>query len=540
VGRLVDRDVARVSPATFVFWGLLSITIFAVAARFVRQPYPIVMLAGGILLAFIPGLPMISLEPDVVFLVILPMLLFGAGWTTDFREFRTYLKPILWLALGLVGITTVVVAYVAHAWLGLPLAAAFVLGAVVSPSDTVAMEAIAEAVPFPRAALAILSGESLVNDAAALVIYAFSVAAVSSGTFAPGAALIQLVYVSLVGVTIGIAVAAFSAWLLVSLRRSGLADQVVTVLFSITTPFLVYLLAQSVNASGVLASVAAGIFLSARAGQLFDAQSRIAASGVWELVTFLLNGFAFILIGLQLPSIFGLLGAYSPLTLAGYGLGISLVVILVRFAALLPAALLRSRSSKREGTMFDWRQAFLIGWCGMRGIVTLATALAVPATTANGQPFPGRALILFVAFAVILTTLVVQGLSLPLVAARIHGAGDDDAPAIASARARTAQAARTKLQELELAFETTQQWEIASRLIAMLEQRMRFANGELDAVEGERSPVESERELRLELYAAERAMLVQMRKAGEISDRVYRHVQWEIDLAQSQLQHFTG
>jgi CPA1 family monovalent cation:H+ antiporter len=401
------------------------------------------------------------------------------------------------------------------------------------------MEAIAEAVPFPRAVLAILSGESLVNDAAALVIYAFSVAAVSNGTFAPGAALLDLLYVSVVGVAIGIAVAALNAWLLGALRRSGVADQVVTILFSVTVPFLVYLAAQSVNASGVLAAVAAGIFLSSRAGQLFDAESRIAASGVWETVTFLLNGFAFILIGLQLPSIFGLLRSYSPLTLAAYGLGISLVVIVVRFAVILPAALLRSRQAKAEGAPFDWRQFFLVGWCGMRGIVTLATALAVPMTTAGGQPFPGRALILFVAFAVILTTLVVQGLSLPFVASRIHDADGDDAPAIALARARTAQAARARLQELELEFETTQEWEIASRLIAMLEQRVRFADGSLDALEGERSPVESERELRLALHDAERAMLTQMRRAGEINDRVYRHVQWEIDLAQSQLQHFT-
>jgi CPA1 family monovalent cation:H+ antiporter len=343
-----------------------------------------------------------------------------------------------------------------------------------------------------------------------------------------------------VGVAIGLAVAAFSAWLLTSLRRSGLADQVVTVLFSITTPFLVYLLAQAVNASGVLAAVAGGIFLSARAGQLFDAQSRIAAWGVWELVTFLLNGFAFILIGLQLPAIFGSLKSYSPLTLASYGLGISLVVILVRFAVVWPAAFLRSRRAKAEGTPFDWRQSFLVGWCGMRGIVTLATALAVPATTASGQPFPGRSLILFVAFTVILTTLVVQGLSLPLVAARIQGGGDDDAPAIASARVRTAQAARARLQELEREFDSTQQWEIASRLIAMLEQRARLADGDGEALEGARSPLDSERELRLELHAAERAMLMQMRKAGEISDRVFRHVQWEIDLAQSQLQHFTS
>ena len=392
---------------------------------------------------------------------------------------------------------------------------------------------------FPRGVLAILSGESLVNDAAALVIYAFSVAAVSNGTFAPGAALLDLLYVSVVGVGIGLAVAAFNAWLLGALRRAGVADQVVTILFSVTVPFLVYLAAQSVNASGVLACVAAGIYLSARAGQLFDAESRIAASGVWETVTFLLNGFAFILIGLQLPSIFGLLRSYSPLTLAAYGLGISLVVILVRFLVVLPAAFLRSRRAKAEGTGFDWRQSFLIGWCGMRGIVTLATALAVPATTASGQPFPGRALILFVAFAVILTTLVVQGLSLPLVASRIHDTDGDDAPAIAIARARTAQAARARLQELELEFETTQQWEIASRLIAMLEQRVRLADGETEMLEGARSPVESERELRLALHDAERAMLTQMRKAGEINDRVYRHVQWEIDLAQSQIQHFT-
>lgn len=247
--------------STIVFWTLLAIAVFGIASRALRLPYPIVMVVGGAMLAFVPGLPSIRVPPDLVFLVLLPPLLFGGGWQTDPREFREFLEPILLLALGLVIFTTVVVAYFAHAFMGLPLAAAFVLGAVLSPPDAIATEAIADEVPFPRSLNAILSGESLINDATALVIYRFAIAAVLTGTFSFGLAALQFAYVSVAGIAIGIAIARVAGWVLIRLREAKAVDSVTSTIVTIVTPFLVYLPAEALHASGVLATVAAGITL---------------------------------------------------------------------------------------------------------------------------------------------------------------------------------------------------------------------------------------------------------------------------------------
>lgn len=527
---------------SLVFWMLLAITVFAMVSRLVRVPYPIVMLIGGGLIALVPGLPAVNLSPDVVFLVLLPLLLFGGGWTTDLRRFKEYLGPILWLALVLVIVTTVAIAYLAHAWMGLPLASAFVLGAILSPSDAIATEAIAEEIPFPAGSETILRGESLVNDAAALVIYGFAVTAVSRGSFSLAPAALDFVYVAFAGIAIGI----LAAWAMYGvsrlMRRARLNDELMGVLVSLVTPFMTYLPAQSAQASGVLAAVSGGIFLSSRSGSIFDAEQRIAAAGVWTTITFALNGFAFILVGLQLRSVFGELASYRASTLLAYALGVAAVIVVLRLISVFVGGSIRYRLRKAKGLPVPahtpWGDFFITGWAGMRGIVTLAGALAIPAVTASGQPFPGRALILYLAFTTIVITLIGQGLTLPFIVRRLGPGNDEDFQRdLARAQLGTASAGRERLRELEAGFTSTAEWEAASRLIGLLDQRIARAQAALDGaatVEGEPADQSSiDRALQAAMCQAERAALAAMRHSGEIGDRAFRHTQYEIDLAES-------
>jgi Na+/H+ antiporter len=535
-------DVTLSLPA-LVFWMLLAITVFAIVSRLVRVPYPIVMLVGGALIALIPGLQPVSLAPDVVFLVLLPLLLFSGGWRTDFRSSREMLAPILWLALGLVVTTTAAVAYIAHTWMGLPLASAFVLGAVLSPSDAIATEAIAEGVSFPKGAETILSGESLVNDAAALVIYGFAIQAVSSGGFAFGPAALDFFYVVVAGIGIGLLIAWVMYGVSQLIRRANLSDELMGVLLSLVTPFLTYLPAQAAHASGVLAAVSGGVFLSSRSGRIFGAEQRITLAAVWPTIIFALNGFAFILVGLQLRSVFGELASFRPAALLAYAFGVAAVIAILRMASVMSGGYMRWRWSKARGRLRDaaprWGDFFITGWSGMRGIVTLAAALAIPTITTTGQPFPGRALILYLAFTTIIITLIGQGLTLPFILRRLGATKlDDGVRELAVAHLWMALAGRERLRELEPHFTSTTEWEAATRLIAVLDQQVARAKATLEgaAPAGPTSDFASfDRALDRAVYEAERAALDAMHQNGEIGDRAFGQAQYEIDLAESLL-----
>lgn len=531
------------STPALVFWMLLAITLFAIVSRLVRVPYPIVMLVGGGLLALLPGLHPVTLAPDVVFLVLLPLLLFGGGWTTDFQAFKEFLIPILWLALPVVVMTTVAVAYLAHAWMGLPLASAFVLGAILSPSDAIATEALAQEIPFPRGSEAILSGESLVNDAVALVIYGFAVAAVSRGTFSLAPATVDFIYVVVAGVAIGILVAWAMYGVARLMQRANLNDELMGVLLSVVTPFMTYLPAQEAQASGVLAAVSGGVFLSARSDKIFDADQRIAATSVWVTITFALNGFAFILVGLQLRSVFAELTSFRASTLLAYALEVAAVIVAVRMLAVFAGGSFRWSRRKAQGAAVGphppWGEFFITGWAGMRGIVTLAGALAIPAVTAAGQPFPGRALILYLAFTTIVITLIGQGLTLPFIVRRL-GPGRDGLLErdLALAQLTLATAGRERLRELEAGFTTTAQWEVASRLIGTLDQRIARAKTMIEGGAGDEKPSDLpsiDHTLQRAIHQAERAALEALRRKRQIGDRAFRHTQYEIDLAESLL-----
>jgi CPA1 family monovalent cation:H+ antiporter len=516
---------------------LAAIVALALIAKKLRVPYPVVFVVGGLVLALIPGVPTIRLEPDLVFLLFLPALIFGDGWTTDYLSFKRFYQPIFMLAIGLVFVTSLAVAYVAHWLIGFPLALGFVLGAILSPTDAVAADAIAEEVGLPRNLMTIISGESLVNDATGLVIYRFAIAAVATGAFSLVHAAGGFVYVVVVGVGVGLIVAWAIAKITIAIRKAGLSDELIAVSISLVTPFAVYVPAEALHASGVLAAMSGGIYLSRKSSQIFDADARIAAASVWNLLFFTFNGAAFVLIGLQLRNIVRGLSAYPLTTLIGWSVTIAVVVVVVRYLWMFPAAYGRRalfpKIREREGPDPPWQWIFVLSTAGMRGIVSLAAALALP------EGFPQRDLILFITFVVILVTLVGEGLALPwLIRFWNIKDLDDGGRIVAAARVRVAEAVREHLRTLETAFESTAEWEVAGRLHADYEQRVTHFTAHAEGVE----PVDDaqqhdiERRLRREAYAAERRALLDLRRKGEVSDDVYRHLEWDIDMAESRLE----
>jgi Na+/H+ antiporter len=521
---------------SLLFFLLCAIVLFAVIAKRLRIAYPIVFVLGGVVLALIPRMPAVTLKPDWVFLLFLPPLLFGDGWTTDFKLFVRYRQPIGLLAIALVTATTLAVTLVGHWVLHLPLGVSFVLGAILSPTDAVATDAIAEELALPQRLSAILSGESLVNDATGLVLYRFGVAAVVAGTVSMWAP-VQFVYVSVGGVAVGIAVAHLVYSLQMFLNRHKLSDSLISVAFSLATPFLVYVPADGIGVSGVLAAVSAGMYLSFKGPSMYDADTRIAASNVWNLLFFTLNGAAFILIGLQLRSLYTALGGMSLGTLLLSSFIVALTVIAMRFAWVFPVSRLRRaldpRIAEREGPAAPWTWTFILSWAGMRGIVSLAAA-----TAAHGVPFPARELLIFITFFVILFSLLVQGLSLPWLIRTLRVVEQFEPEGmVAKARVEIADAALRKLTELEAGFESVSAWQVGGRLRAYYEQRSSHYRAHVDGVGLDDDAIQHalDREMRHETYAAEREALARMRRSGEISDDVYRSLEHEIDLAESRL-----
>jgi Na+/H+ antiporter len=425
---------------------LVPVVALAVVARRIGVPYPILLVLGGLALGLVPGLPSVELDPDVVFLIFLPPLLYRTGFLTSIRDFRTNLRPIASLAVGLVLATVVVVAVVAHAVVpGLSWPAAFLLAAIVSPPDAIAATAVMQRLGAPRQLVAILEGESLLNDATALTAYRAALAALLVGTFSPTDTALRFL-VALGGVPIGLAV----AWVVGYVRRR-LNDPPVEIVISLLTPFVAYLPAEALGVSGVLATVAAGVYLGRSSSQLMEPETRLSGRAVWETLVFVLTGLAFILVGLQLPTVIAHLGGWTATALLVAAAAVSAAAILVRFAwlyltQLLPHPLLHGAADAHQ----TWQELFVASWAGMRGAISLAAALALPTALADGTPFAERDLLVFLAFAVILVTLVGQGLTLPLVMRwlGVRAEGTDDELWEQRARAAAAQAAVARIEEL--------------------------------------------------------------------------------------------
>ncbi|MBV9463228.1 MAG: Na+/H+ antiporter [Verrucomicrobiae bacterium] len=519
---------------------LLAVAVLAMIARKLSIPYPIFFVIGGLFLSLVPRLPKARLEPDLVFLFFLPPLLYAAALFTPWRDFRANLRPISLLAVGLVLFTTVAVACFAHYALGLPLAAGFVLGAIISPPDAIAATSVANRLKIPSRIVTILEGESLVNDATALVAYRFAVAAVVTGAFSFGSALGQFFIVGIGGIVVGLAI----GWIAAQFHKR-IDDAPIEITVSLLTPFIAYLLAEKLRVSGVLSVVTAGLYLGRRMPELLTFQTRLRGGPVWEIVEFILNGLVFILIGLQLPEVLRAVSASGraiPVShLFEAAFLISLLVVLIRMLWVFPAAYLPRllfKSIRARDPYPSWQQLTLLGWTGMRGVVSLAAALAIPEAMSSGAPFPGRELIVLLTFVVILVTLVVQGLSLPFLIRRL-GLKDDGSIENEELEARL-QANRAALARLNrLAEDEPAKIEALSRLKMEYEDHIRQVEGA--AANNVRTSIRlfsSEYEkLSHEALLEERRTILELRNRGVINDEVLRRIQRDIDLAEARLRN---
>ncbi len=499
-------------------------------AQKISIPYPIFLVLGGLLLGLVPGLPTVTLHPDLVFLVFLPPILWAAAYFTSLREFRQNLRPISLLAVGLVLATTAGVAVVAHVLLpGMGWAEAIALGAIVSPPDAVSATAIGKRLRIPRRVVTILEGESLVNDATALVLYRAAVGAVVSGSFVFGGTILNFMFAALAALAIGIG----AAWLTrraLCVTEDGYTQIGVTLL----APYIAWVIAESVHASAVLACVAGGITLRQYFSGAVAPATRLQARAVWELLVFILNGVIFILIGLQLGALRDQVPAdqYGPVLFAG--MMVSAAAILVRFfwvplAALTPRCL--SASLRARDPMPSWKGLFLISWTGMRGIVTLAAALALPMTIGTGAPFPFRSEIILISFTVILVTLVLQGLSLPPIIRLLHLEEKDELEGEERlAREHAATAALTRLDEV-----MTEDWvpmeQIERVRLRYLRRLEHLSRTEVDEEDRPERSLETVQRLHHEVLTAERVALIELRDDGTISDEVLHQLEQELDVA---------
>ena len=512
---LHEDELFQLTALMIAMGGLL-----ALAPR-LRVPFPILLVIGGLAIAFVPGLPRFELPPDLVLIGFLPPLLYASAFFTPLRELRRNLRPIGTLAIGVVAVTMFCVATVAHYVADLPWAAAFVLGAVVSPTDPIAATSIASRLGAPRRAVAVVEGEALVNDATALVFYRTAVAAAVAGTFSLWEAAGELLLSAFGGILIGLGVG-----FVVRQVRLRLNHPPTEITVSVLTAYLAYLPAEALGLSAVLATVTVGVYMGWHTPELTTAETRLQGVAFWSIFTFVLNAILFTLIGLQLPAVLDGLDAWSWPQLLGDAAAVCAAVVLIRFLltvpfAYLPPALLGMR---RRGDPVTWREGVIVSWSGLRGAVSLAAALAIPLSTDTGAPFPGRELIIFLAFSVILFTLVVQGLSLPPLIRALHVEDDDsEEREEAIARKRAAMAALERLEEL-----IDEDWvreDTAERMRGLYNFRItRFGErlGHGDGSVEEQS--QAYQRLRRELLRAEEDAVVALRRHDEISDEVLRRV----------------
>jgi len=512
---------------------LVGVAVLAIVARRIRVPYPILLTIGGVILALIPGLPEIHLEPELVFSLFLPPLIYPAAVYTSWRDFRANVRPILLMATVLVLITMAATAGVFHSLTGLPLAVAFVFGALISPPDAVAALSITQNLRVPRKIIVILEGESLVNDATSFISFRFAVVAAMTGSFSLGQASLQFLFVATGGVCVGLAV----GWLATQVQKR-LDDPPVQTMLSLLTPYIAYFSGERLHVSGILAVVIAGMYYGWRVPQILRGRMRLQAVPVWEMVLFILNGILFMLIGLELPQVIHAMPAGSALLIAKLAVLVLLVIVLVRFVWMFAATYLPrffSRTLRRKNRI-PWQQTALIAWTGMRGADSLAGALAIPILLPNGEPFPGRNLILLLTFCVIFGTLVLQGLTIaPLV--RRLGIEDDHATE------KEERLARLKANEAALAH--VDETEALHRANPKTIERLRSEY--VDRIQQLRSEGPPEKTIRRlfsrdfedlarEALETERDTVINLRNEEVINDQALRRIQRDIDLAEARLQ----
>jgi monovalent cation/hydrogen antiporter len=503
---------------------LAVLAALLIAAPKLRIPYPIFLVLGGLALGFMPGMPTITLPPDVVLVAVLPPLLYLSAYRTSLRDLRANARAIAILAIGLVAATTVTVAMVAHAAVDdMSWSAAFALGAVVAPTDPIAATSIMRRLGVPRRLVSIIESESLVNDGTALVLFRVAVVAAVSGQFSVWDVSWRFVWAVVGGIGIGLIVG-----FLVAETRRRVDNPPVEVTISLMTGYFAFIPAAAVSASGVISVVTAGVYLGWRTPELTSVTTRLQGEALWNIVAFVLNALVFALVGLQLSSILDKLGGVSGGQLAWYALLVTGTVILTRIVWL---------------PIFAWRHkgkpfthTFLISWAGMRGAVSLAAALSIPLATDAGAPFPHRDLIIFLTFTVILGTLVVQGLTLPGLIRMLRIEPDtSEEDENAKARIHAAEAALVRLEEL--AGEDWVRAETVDRFRGFYNFRVnrfssRFDDGADGAIEEQSQAYQR---LRRELLDAERNAITQLGRSGVVSGDVVNRVRRDLDLEDARL-----
>jgi monovalent cation/hydrogen antiporter len=525
------------TEAELLIGGLLvAIAGFSALARWVGVPYPIVLVVGGALFGFIPGIPEVHLNPSVVLVIFLPPLLYGAAFFANLNDIRSRLRALTISTVGLVLVTMGAVAVTAHELIpGMPWAAAFALGAVVSPTDPLAAATIMRRLNVPRTLVSTVEGEGLFNDATALVAYRIAVAAAIGGSFSLAEAGMKFVAGAAGGIAIGLVV----GWLIAGIR-SRIHDPQVSITISLFSGYAAFVPADALGLSGVLAAVTTGIYMGIRGPSIIDARTRLQGFMVWDILDFILNAALFVLVGLQLRTVVDGLSGISAAELAGYALAVSGAVVLTRLAFMFTVPyLLRAldRRPSQRARRSSAQVRLVTAWSGMRGAVSLAAALAIPLHTDAGDPFPYRDLIIFLTFAVIFTTLVVQGLTLPGLIHRL-GIVSDGAEETEEVRARLV-ATRAALAQLDqLAAEEWTRDDTVDRLRSLYEYRQRrFAAraGKIEDDGYEDRALTYQQTLQVVL-AAQRNALVDLRNRGEISNEVMNRVVRELDLEESRLE----
>lgn len=519
---------------------LFAVSMLSMLSEKLKISYPIFLVIAGLLISFIPAIPDVFLDPDIVFLIFLPPLLYAAAWNTSWKEFWKFRRPIGLLAFGLVIFTSTTVAFLANAIIpDFPLALGFLLGAIISPPDAVAATSVLKGLKIPKRVVTILEGESLVNDASSLIVFRFALAAIFTGQFSFIKASSEFFMVAGMGILIGVAIAHIIYVVHRFLPTTPSIDTAIT----IVSPYLMYISAEHFHWSGVMAVVSGGLFLSFRSHEIFAYDSRIQVYSFWETIIFLLNGTVFILIGLQLPQIVTGLEQYSIPNIILYSILISIVTVLLRIIWVFPGAYLPRILSKRvrqSEVRPAWQGVFMVAWSGMRGVVSLASALAVPLTLTNGEKFPHRDLLLFITFIVILFTLVLQGLSLPWIIKKLKiseaGATENNTEQEMAIRIRLAGAALDHMQN-NYADELTS-IDAYNRLKERYERMIEIANKKLLEQENEDETPDflpRYRQMLLEIVSVRRKELHKLRQEKIYPDELLNNKEWELDLEEARL-----
>jgi monovalent cation/hydrogen antiporter len=525
-------------PTTQMLVILLAVlAAVAIAASRLRIPPAVLLVITGLGLALVPGLPVVELDPGVILLLVLPPVIYIAAVAMDWREFRDNLRPISLLAVGSVLFTTAATAAAVHALLGIPWPVGFVLGAIVSPPDTMAPTSIAHRLHIPRRILVILEGEGLANDATALILYRFAVAAVCVGAFSVTEAIETFAVIVGGEILWGIGV----GWVMLRLRRWAGEPQIEMTL-AVLTPFLAYWPPEHLGGSGVLATVTTGLYVSWAGPRLITAATRLQGIFFWDLLIYLVEGMVFLVTGLQARTLISRIGDHHPSDFLLSAVVVSAVVIVARFIWNYPAAYLPRRFNfwiRQKDAIPPWQWVFTVSFTGIRGIVSLAAALSLPLTTVGGQPFPDRDLILILTFAVILVTLVGQGFFLPLVirALGLAEAGRHEHDAVRrqeyTARKRAIEAALRRLDALARQHRLAP--EFVEGIRAHHQDRLRHVRHSIDGNHTHRKSSAMHDEIELALIEAERSEINELFRQGELNDEARRQIERGLDLRQVQV-----